>query len=249
MQLMERLQKYMARCGVASRRNCEKIIKQGRVSVNGEIVLTMGIKINPAIDVVRVDGKIINPEKEYIYILLNKPAGYITSVNDPQGRPTVMDLIDGVDNRIYPVGRLDYESEGLLLLTNDGELAYYLTHPKYEIKKQYRVVVAGNPEEKDIETLRKGVDIGDYTTWPAQVERIKTNKENSVFRIVIHEGKNRQVRRMFETIGHPVIYLRREKLGNITLGSLKVGEWRYLTQKEVEELKAIVFNKKQQNGG
>lgn len=240
---MERLQKYMARCGVASRRNCENIIKQGRVSVNGEIVRAMGIKINPATDVVRVDGKIISPEKEYIYILLNKPAGYITSVNDPQGRPTVLDLIDGVDSRIYPVGRLDYESEGLLLLTNDGELAYYLTHPRYEIKKQYKVVVVGNPEEKDIEILRKGVDIGGYTTWPAHVERIKSNKDNSVFRIVIHEGKNRQVRRMFETIGHPVLYLRRERLANITLGSLKVGEWRHLTQKEVEELKAIAVNR------
>jgi len=243
MQLMERLQKFMARCGVASRRNCENIIKQGRVMVNGEIVRTMGIKINPNTDVVRVDGKVISPEKEHVYILLNKPAGYITSVTDPQGRPTVLDLIDKIDNRIYPVGRLDYESEGLLLLTNDGELAYYLTHPKYEIEKQYKVVVVGNPDERDIEILRKGVDIGGYITWPAQVERIKSNKDNSVFRIVIHEGKNRQVRRMFEVIGHPVIHLRRERLANINLGSLKVGEWRYLTQKEVDELKAIALNR------
>jgi 23S rRNA pseudouridine2605 synthase len=241
--LTERLQKYMARCGVASRRSCEKIIKQGRVSVNGQTVHEMGVKINPAIDIVRVDGKVISPEKEYIYILLNKPTGYITSVSDPLGRPTVLDLIGDVHSRIYPVGRLDYDSEGLLLLTNDGDLAYYLTHPKYEIKKEYYVKVIGNPREKDIETLRKGVNIGGYTTWPAQVERIKSSDNNSVFRIIIHEGKNRQVRRMFEAIGHPVVHLRREKLANLALGSLKVGDWRFLTQKEVEELKAIVLSK------
>lgn len=240
---MIRLQKYMAMCGVASRRNCENIIKQGRVSVNGDKVLTMGAKINPSLDVVRVDGKVISPENKHVYIMLNKPAGYITSVTDPQGRPTVMDLLGEIHNRIYPVGRLDYESEGLLLLTNDGELAYYLTHPKYEIKKQYQVVVAGNPKESEIEILRKGVDIGGYTTRPAVVERIKNNEDNSMFCVVIHEGKNRQVRRMFEAIGYPVLYLCRKRLANISLGSLRVGEWRYLTQKEVKDLKDITLNR------
>lgn len=239
--LEERLQKYMARCGVASRRHCEKIINQGRVEVNGEIVVEMGVKINPFMDVIRVDGRIILPEEERVYILLNKPSGYITSVTDPQGRPTVLDLIDKIDSRIYPVGRLDFESEGLLILTNDGQLAYHLTHPKYEVQKQYRVMVHGQPNDNDIKTLQRGIDIGGYITRPARVVRKEIISNNSVFKVVIGEGKNRQIRRMFEAIGHPVIELRRERLGNINLGSLKLGEWRHLSQQELEGLRSMVL--------
>ena len=195
----------MARCGVASRRSSEKIIAQGRVTVNGKIVREMGTKIDPRLDLVRVDGKVITPDSEGIYIKLNKPAGYITSVSDPQGRPTVLDLIGDIGSRVYPIGRLDYESEGLLLLTNDGELAYRLTHPKYEIDKQYYVIVNGDPVYESIKKLRRGVNIDGYTTKPAKISRLGIQEENSIYRVTIHEGRNRQVRRMFEAIGHPVI--------------------------------------------
>lgn len=240
--MVERLQKFMARCGVASRRNCENIIMQGRVTVNGKIVTEMGVKIDADKDEVRVDGEIISPQSEKLYLLLNKPAGYITSVTDPQGRPTVMDLIGDIGSRIYPVGRLDFDSEGLLLLTNDGELAYCLTHPKFELKKQYRVVVSGHPDEGKVQALRSGVDIGGYITRPAEVYKIEEDGRNSTFSIIIHEGKNRQVRRMFEAIGHPVIHLTREMMANITLGSLKIGNWRYLSSKEVQGLKDLIIN-------
>jgi 23S rRNA pseudouridine2605 synthase len=240
--LKERLQKYIARCGVASRRNSEKIIAQGRVSVNGKIVSAMGIKINPQVDLVRVDGRIITPETEGIYIKLNKPAGYITSVSDPQGRPTVLDLIGDIGSRIYPVGRLDYESEGLLILTNDGELAYCLTHPRYEIDKQYYVLVDGNPGYESIKSLRNGVDIGDHVTQPAKISKLGIEGRNSIYRVTISEGRNRQVRRMFEVIGHPVLYLKRERLGNISLGSLRSGEWRHLSISEIKSLKSLIEN-------
>jgi 23S rRNA pseudouridine2605 synthase len=243
--LAERLQKYMARCGVASRRNCEKIIKEGRVSINGVIIKEMGVKVNPKIHEVRVDNRIIRPEPEKIYIVLNKPSGYITSLKDPQGRPTVMDLIGCIESRIYPVGRLDYESEGLLLLTNDGEMAHALTHPKYEIKKQYSVIVTGYPKESDINALRKGIDIGGYITWPAEVVCMGRRGSDSLYRVVIHEGRNRQVRRMFEAIGHPVNRLKREGLANICLGNLALGRWRYLSKKEIEDLKTLVINSRE----
>jgi 23S rRNA pseudouridine2605 synthase len=240
--LKERLQKYMARCGVASRRSSEKIIAQGRVTVNGKIVREMGTKIDPRLDLVRVDGKVITPDSEGIYIKLNKPAGYITSVSDPQGRPTVLDLIGDIGSRVYPIGRLDYESEGLLLLTNDGELAYRLTHPKYEIDKQYYVIVNGDPVYDSIKKLRRGVNIDGCTTKPAKISRLGMQEENSIYRVTIHEGRNRQVRRMFEAIGHPVIYLKRERLGNIVLGDLGLGEWRYLSIKEIKSLKNLLNN-------
>lgn len=238
----ERLQKYMARCGVASRRNCEKIINQGRVTVDGEIIRDMGVKINPNIHSVRVDGKLIKPESEKVYIILNKPSGYITTVRDPQGRPTALDLIDGIESRIYPVGRLDFESEGLLMFTNDGDLAYSLTHPKYEIKKRYFIIVHGYPGENKLKALREGIDIGDYITWPAEVIALGRRGEDGLYNVIIHEGRNRQVRRMFEAIGHPVKYLRREGLANIDLGNLELGRWRYLSEREVRALKNSVYN-------
>lgn len=236
----ERLQKYMARCGIASRRGCEEIIAQGRVSVNGEMIQEMGRRINPQFDDIRVDGKIISPESKSIYIILNKPAEYITSVSDPQGRPTVLDLVEDISERIYPVGRLDYDSEGLLMLTNDGELAYRLTHPKYEIKKQYNVIARGDPDIRAIKMLEGGVDIDGYLTKPANIVKLGMKGNSSIFQVTIHEGRNRQVRRMFETIGHPVIYLKREKFGNISLGSLELGRWRYLSTGEIEDLMDLV---------
>lgn len=239
--MVERLQKYMAKSGIASRRNCEIIIKQGRVKVNGVTVSNMGVKINPNLDQVMVDGRIITPKSKMVYIILNKPSGYITSVTDPQKRPTVLDLIDEDVGRIYPVGRLDFESEGLLMLTNDGEMTYYLTHPKYEVKKQYRVLVAGHPGDDKINSLRRGVDIGNYITRPCELVKIGEDDTNSMFNISIHEGKNRQIRRMFDTVGHSVINLRRERLGNLTLGSLKLGTWRYLYDKEIEDLKKYIY--------
>ena len=175
--MKERLQKYMARCGVASRRSSEKIIAQGRVTVNGKIVREMGPKIDPRLDLVRVDGKVITPDSEGIYIKLNKPAGYITSVSDPQGRPTVLDLIGDIGSRVYPIGRLDYESEGLLLLTNDGELAYRLTHPKYEIDKAILCHCQWGSCIRVYKKLRRGVNIDGYTTKPAKISRLGTGRK------------------------------------------------------------------------
>lgn len=234
--MVERLQKYMARCGVASRRSCEKIISQGRTSINGKIVKSMGVKVDPSVDEVRVDGKIISPEINNVYIILNKPAGYITTVSDPHGRPTVLDLIGPIKERIFPVGRLDLMSEGLLILTNDGELAYLLAHPKYEIKKQYSVVINGHPTDSQVHSLRSGLDIGGYITRPADVKLVGKTHKTTTFNVVIHEGRKRQIRLMFKAIGYDVVHLKRERLANIEIGSLPRGEWRHLSPKEVQSL-------------
>lgn len=236
-----RLQKYMAHCGVASRRKCEELIRDGHVTVNGEVVRDMGVKINPNRDRVFVKGKRIVMEENHVYIMLNKPRGYITTVKDQYNRPSVMDLVRGISERIYPIGRLDYDSEGLLLLTNDGNMAFHLTHPRYEIDKEYIVRVQGFPKSEDIDKLRNGIDIGGFITSPAQVNFISHNKHTSLFNIIIKEGKNRQVRRMFDAIGHPVVYLKRVRIGNIKLENLKLGKWRYLTNKELEALKDLVL--------
>ncbi|MFU0801251.1 MAG: rRNA pseudouridine synthase [Xylanivirga thermophila] len=236
-----RLQKYMAYCGVASRRKCEEIISEGRVSINGHKVMDMGIKINPDCDVVSVDGRVLELNKRpSIYIMINKPRGYITSSNDQFGRSTVLDLIPDMKARLYPVGRLDYDSEGLLLLTNDGSLTYKLTHPKYHVEKEYYVEVIGFPNEEHIEKLRNGLDIGGYKTRSAKVYAGNKTKNGMSYRIVIKEGKNRQVRRMFEAIGYHVILLRRERMGLLSLGDLKPGNWRYLSNREISLLKQSV---------
>ena len=235
-----RLQKFMAYCGVGSRRKCEDLIRQGRVYVNGSKVKEMGILIDPAKDIVSLDRKhVLKMVEKKIYIMLNKPQGTITSVHDPQGRKTVLDCINWKNGRIYPVGRLDYDTEGLLILTNDGEFAYMMTHPKYEIEKEYYCVVKGFPKPADLDRLRQGLDIGGFVTSTAKVEYLAKKKENSVFRLVIHEGKKRQVRRMFKAIGHPVVYLRRDRIGNLTLGKLKPGDWRYIANEEIIYLKIL----------
>lgn len=238
-----RLQKYMAHCGVASRRKCEEMIDAGKVAVNGVIVRDMGLKIDPEKDEVLVNGKKIFIEEKYVYIMLNKPPGYITTVKDQYNRPTVMELIGQTSERIYPIGRLDFESEGLLLLTNDGNMAFHLTHPRHQVDKEYIVRVKGCPNDQDINKLRSGIDIGGFITSPAKVYPISSNNQNTLFRIIIKEGKNRQIRRMFDAIGHPVLYLKRIRIGNIKLGDLKSGEWRYLTSREIRILKELTFGK------
>ncbi|WP_026487593.1 pseudouridine synthase [Caldanaerobius polysaccharolyticus] len=233
---MERLQKYMARSGVASRRKCEELIKSGHVSVNGRVVTDMGVKVDPDVDVVQVDGRVIKPSGKKVYIMLNKPVGYITSVKDQFGRPTVIDLVDYTQERIYPVGRLDYDTSGLLILTNDGELAYKLTHPKHEVPKTYLAVLKGVPDEGDLEKFRSGLRIENYVTSPAEIKVLDVFKNSCQVEIKIHEGKNRQVRKMCESIGHPVVSLERTAIGEISLGDLKQGQWRFLSSEEIEYL-------------
>lgn len=234
---MERLQKYLAHAGIGSRRSCEELIVQGKVKVNGQVITALGTKIDPHKDVVQINGKTVQKKERKVYIVLNKPTGYVTTSKDPQGRPTVLDLIKEKDTRIYPVGRLDFETEGLLLLTNDGELAYRLTHPKYKVKKVYHVLVKGVPEEKSLQILRKGVLLDDGMTQPAEVKVLKRGNNTALLELTIHEGKNRQVRRMCEAIKHPVIKLKRIKVGFLTLGSLPKGKYRELSVQEIRQLK------------
>lgn len=236
---MERLQKYLAHAGIGSRRSCEELIVQGKVKVNGQVITTLGTKIDPHKDIVQINGKRVQKKDKKVYILLNKPAGYVTTSKDPQGRPTVLDLIKERDTRIYPVGRLDFETEGLLLLTNDGELAYRLTHPKYRVKKVYHVLVKGVPKEKSLQQLRKGILLEDGMTQPAEVKVLKSENNSTLLELTIHEGKKRQVRRMCEAINHPVINLKRIKIGFLTLGSLPKGKYRELSVHEIRQLKKL----------
>jgi len=228
-----RLQKYMAQCGIASRRHSEELILAGRVKVNGKIVTQMGFQVSEQ-DRVEVDGKLIKKEEKHVYIMLNKPSGYVSTVTDPEGRKTVLDLIDGVSERIYPVGRLDYDTTGLLILTNDGEFTFENTHPGHEIKKTYIAEVQGIPSDKALEALKKGVVLDGKKTAPAVVEVVDKKSKATVLKIIIHEGRNRQVRRMCEAVGHPVLKLKRTAIGRLTLGDLKPGEWRYLSSKEIK---------------
>jgi len=230
-----RLQKFLAQCGVASRRKAEEYIRNGKVRVNGRIVTEMGVKVSPD-DHVEVDGKPVKPEKKKVYIIMHKPRGYVTTVSDPEGRKTVLELVQEVKERVYPVGRLDYDTSGLLLLTNDGEFANMLMHPRHEILKVYIATVKGKPSDEAIERLKNGVKIDDYVTAPAFVRVLNVYENKTKLEITIHEGRNRQIRKMCEIIGHPVIRLKRIAYGSLDLGSLKPGEWRYLTDKEVKQL-------------
>ncbi len=234
-----RLQKYMAKCGVASRRKSEEIILEGRVKVNGVIVKKLGTIIDPSKDVVEVDNKVINVEENKIYIMLNKPEGYVTTVRDKYSEKIVLDLIDGINERIYPVGRLDAETTGLLLITNDGDLAYKITHPSYQIPKKYIALVEGIPNNKKLHKFRRGLKIDGRITAEAYIKILKKYKDTSLLEISIHEGRNRQVRKMCQYIGHPVIKLKRVAIGELELGKLEVGKWRYLTSKEVKYLKTL----------
>jgi 23S rRNA pseudouridine2605 synthase len=241
---MERLQKVLAHAGVASRRKCEEMIAEGRIKVNGTVVREPGTKVNPLKDRIEVDGNIL-PREKHVYVLLYKPTGVITSVSDPQGRRVVLDLVEDIPERVYPVGRLDYDTSGLLLLTNDGDLAYRLTHPSYEIDKVYHAWVKGIPTAEKVRQLARGVQLEDGVTAPGQARILRTDHEKgrALVELTIHEGRNRQVRRMCEAIGHPVLSLKRVKVGFLTLEGLSPGNYRLLTDKEVKQLKQLLARK------
>jgi len=234
---MERLQKVLANAGIASRRKCEEYIVSGRVEINDLKVVELGTKVDPLKDIIKVDGREINRQKK-IYIMLNKPKGVITSANDPEGSKVVTDFLPGIKERLYPVGRLDYDSEGLLLLTNDGDFAYLLTHPKHHVPKTYHATVKGVPHGTILEKLKQGVQLEDGLTAPAEADYFDINPatNQTIVAITIYEGRNRQVRRMFEAVSYPVIRLRRIMFGNLFLTGVPRGKYRYLTPLEVEEL-------------
>ena len=232
-----RLQKYLANSGIASRRKCEELILEGKISVNGDIVQELGIKIMPGVDKVTYCGKLVQNTEKLIYILLNKPIGYVTTANDQFNRDTVLDLVK-VKERVVPVGRLDMYTSGALILTNDGDFVYKVTHPKHEITKTYTVTLKGIIDNQAVDNLRNGVKIDDYVTRPAKVKILKTDEEKNISRleITIHEGKNRQVRKMCEAVGSKVIALHRSKIGDIGVKDIKLGKWRYLHNYEIEKL-------------
>lgn len=232
-----RLQKFLANNGVASRRKCEELILEGKISVNGKVVEKLGTKINPTVDKVTYCGKVIWNDEKMIYILLNKPIGYVTTAKDQFGRDTVLDLVK-VKERVVPVGRLDMYTSGALILTNDGDFVYKITHPKHEITKTYTVTLHGIITDDAVEKLRQGVEIEDYVTRTAKVKILKKDEEKNISRleITIHEGKNRQVRKMCEAVGSKVIALHRSQIGNIGVKDLKLGNWRYLKDYEVKNL-------------
>ena len=234
-----RLQKYMAECGVASRRRAEEMIAAGQVTVNGQLVTQMGTQVEEG-DEVRVDGKVIHPEAEKRYVMYHKPAGEVTTVNDPEGRACVLDHFRDYPVRLYPVGRLDYDSEGLLLLTNDGALTERMLHPSHQVDKTYLARVTGAVTMEEIHKLRQGVMLDDHKTSPAKVRLIKLETFASVVLVTIHEGRNRQVRRMFEEVGHQVLQLRRVRFGPLELGDLPRGQWRELSREEISKLMAYL---------
>ncbi|MDP2211419.1 MAG: pseudouridine synthase [Candidatus Aquicultor sp.] len=232
----ERLQKFMARAGAGSRRQCEKYITDGRVRVNGQVVTELGTKVNPAIDRIELDDRVLSIKETRIYLALNKPPGFLTSVTDNFGRPTVIDLLGGISDRIFPVGRLDLDTEGLLLLTNDGELAFRLTHPRYKVKKRYVTEVEGHPADGDLAMLRQGIMLEDGITAPAEVTILNRTQHTSIVEITIHEGRKRQIRRMFQTVGYEVVMLKRIAIDSINLGDIPIGNCRHLTEMEIDKL-------------
>ena len=236
-----RINKYIALCGVASRRKAEELILAGRVTVNDEVMTELSYKVDEENDIVKVDDKLIKEENKLVYILLNKPEGYITTVKDQFDRPSVLDLVSDIKERVYPIGRLDYETSGLLLLTNDGDLTYKLTHPKHEVDKTYVARVKGKLTKEEIERFKTGLKIEDYTTAPAKLKVIKYDeqRDSSLLEIKIHEGKNRQVRKMCKAINHPVLRLRRSAMGKIKIGDCEIGKYRYLREDEIKYLKNL----------
>ena len=235
-----RLQKFLAEAGIASRRKAEELIQQGRVQVNGQVVTELGTKIKPDVDVVEYNGKKVGIEEEKVYILLNKPIGYVTTAKDQFSRDTVLDLVR-VKQRVVPVGRLDMYTSGALILTNDGDFVYKVTHPKHEVEKTYNVTIRGTVTNEDLEKLRSGLVIDEYKTSEAKARILKREEEKNITRVevIIHEGRNRQVRKMFEAIGKNVIALHRGKIGKIAVNDMKLGTWRYLKPEEVRELMGI----------
>ncbi len=235
-----RLQKYIAMSVAASRRDAERMIAEGRVAVNGKPVTEQGVKVEIGNDIVELDGAIIKAVNKKLYIALNKPEGYVTTVKDQFGRPTVMDLVEKeIHTRLFPVGRLDYETEGLLLMTNDGDWANRVTHPRYESEKRYYALLKGVLKISELNKIRRGIVIDGKRTSPAECEIMEIDMGMTLVQITIHEGRNRQVRKMFEAVGHEVKKLRRDKIGIVELGNLPQGRWRYLTSGEIE-----YFNKR-----
>ena len=234
--MLERLQKIISAAGITSRRASEALILNGQVSVNGVVVTELGSKADPATDIITVDGKALKINAQRLYILLNKPPGYITALKDGQGRPLVTDLLKDVPDRVYPVGRLDYNTEGLLLLTNDGEWANRLMHPSNEIEKEYHVRVRGKVIDQQLKRMADGVELEDGMTAPAVVSLVKSGEQNDWISVAIHEGRNRQVRRMCEAVSLSVVRLKRIRYGNLELGTLRAGKFRFLTEAEVRGL-------------
>ena len=237
--MMDRLQKILSQAGIASRRASEQLMLDGRVTVNGKTVRELGTKADASADDIRVDGRRIKRLERHRYILLNKPRGYVTTRSDPEKRPTVLDLLRGVREYVYPVGRLDFDSEGLLLLTNDGDLAAKLTHPSHEVPRVYEAKVLGVPDEHDLKRLQRGIVIDGKRTAAAEVELLPLGRSsNATLRVTIHEGRNRQVRNMCDAIGHPVDHLKRIAIGPLRDSRLKTGYWRDLTEEEIRRLRA-----------
>jgi len=241
----ERLARFLAHAGVASRRHAENLIAAGRVQVNGYTIREQGSRVNPERDTVLVDGQVVRATTRHVYILLHKPVGYLSTVSDPDGRPTVLDLLPNELHqlRVYPVGRLDHDTSGLLLLTNDGDFALHLTHPRYALDKHYEVLVQGQPSGSMVSSLRNGVVITEdngrrHKTAPARIAHIYHEGEMCRIEMTIHEGRKRQVRRMLAVVGLPVISLKRVGIGTLTLGSLSSGKWRYLSETEVLALQS-----------
>ena len=234
-----RLQKYLAQCGVASRRHAEEMIREGKIQVNGVTVREMGLQVDESRDTVSVEGKEVRPEESKHYLAYYKPIGEVTTTSDPEGRPTVMDKFRDYPVRLFPVGRLDYDSEGLLLLTNDGDLMNHLLHPSHEVNKVYLVKASNNISDEEIRQLRQGVMIDNKLTSPAHVRLIRKEVFDTVLLISIHEGRNRQVRKMIEKIGHQVVSLKRVAFGPVELKDLPRGQWRRLTEQEILRLKCL----------
>ena len=234
--MQERLQKILAHAGVASRRHAEEMIQAGRVTVNGHLVTELGSKADPGEDVIKVDGKKVRPPQRHVYILMNKPKNVMSTSSDPEGRPTVLDYVKSrIKERVYPVGRLDFGSEGLIILTNDGEFTRSMTKAGI-IPKVYEVKIAGEPAERDLDRLRRGAYIDNERLAPSTIELLKSG-ENPWFEVTLHQGKNQQIRRMFQSIGHPVEKLRRVRIGSLEDEKLRPGAWRFLTQEEVNQLR------------
>lgn len=232
----QRLQKIIAEMGLASRRKAEELILEGRVTVNGKAA-TIGMKADPSKDHIKVDGKLLFKPEKKVYYILNKPRGVVTSMGDPEGRPTVQDFVRGIRQRVFPVGRLDYDSEGMLLLTNDGDFAHAVLHPSKKIPKTYLVKIKGNLEDENIEKLRSGIRLDRVVTAPAKVKRLRKTESNSWIEMVIYEGKKRQIRRMLERVGHSVIRLMRIKINGLEMGPLQPGACRQISAEEMRMLK------------
>ena len=237
--MQERLQKILAQAGIASRRKAEELIREGKVRVDGMVVTEMGVRVDPATQKIECNGRPVFSLEKKVYILLHKPAGFLSTVRDPQGRPIVTDLLPNIKERIYPVGRLDLDTEGALLLTNDGELAQAVLHPSREVKKTYVAKIKGRPGSKKLAALSRGIELEGKKTWPAEITVLASEKQTTTIQIVIHEGRKRQVRKMFEAVGHKVLQLKRIAYGQLALGELKPGKYRFLPPGDIK----LIFKK------